>query len=336
MLLEQFIAGLGSSCRKAHHLLKSKGDGKFVNWKVQHDPLTLKYLVQHAWGCNNSYLCELRKQQKQQRAESKGSLDNGGFETLLLLAPPPLTADDESNSVPETVIDNYEIAEKKYMASYLYAIHKCRMEAKNLDSVDKKLYTERFNAAFTKFDSLDVGTKALWEGKRRVHLFQQPAIKNQIIDTIRKNPKRSWKVIKADINFWCSDSAIYRWITSKPGYHLYCERVIPLLMDAQRLKHFTFAKHFHNNWGLGAGKYLLIEYDEKWFWGLAMRRGAKSCEDLGGINHSHTQPITRAIVQRRWASHSLRLHLRTILRMVAMLSSLDSFMRNHSKWHKRR
>jgi hypothetical protein len=84
-------------------------------------------------------------------------LDNGGFETLLLLAPPPpLNADDESNSVPESVIDNYEIAEKKYTASYLYAIHKCRTEAKrNLDSVDKKLYTERFNAAFTEFDSLD-------------------------------------------------------------------------------------------------------------------------------------------------------------------------------------
>jgi hypothetical protein len=58
-------------------------------------------------------------------------------------------------------------------------------------------------------------------------------------------------------------------------------RVIPLLTDAQHLKHFTFAKHFRNNWGLGAGKYLLIEYDEKWFWGLVMRRGAKSCEDLG-------------------------------------------------------
>ena len=54
---------------------------------------------------------------------------------MLLLTPPPLNADDESNSVPETVIDNYEIAEKKYMASYLYAIHKCRMEAKNLEPV---------------------------------------------------------------------------------------------------------------------------------------------------------------------------------------------------------
>jgi hypothetical protein len=134
----------------------------------------------------------LRKQQKQQRAESTGSLDNGGFETLLLFAHPSLHADDESDSVPESVIDNYEIAEKKYTASYLYTIHKCRRtEAKkNLDSVDKKLYTEKFNAAFTEFESLDVGTKALWEGKERTHLLRQPAIKDQIIDAIRKNPKR--------------------------------------------------------------------------------------------------------------------------------------------------
>jgi hypothetical protein len=68
---------------------------------------------------------------------------------------------------------------------------------------------------------------------------------------------------------------------SRPGYHLYCECVIPLLKNVQRLKHFTFAKHFCNNWGLGSGKYILIEYDKKWFCGLVMHRGAKSCADLG-------------------------------------------------------
>jgi hypothetical protein len=87
MLLEQFIAGSGPS-RKAQHNLKSKHDGKLVKRKVQHNPVTLKYLVQHAWHCSNSYLCKLRKQQKQQ-AESSGSLGNEGFETLLLVAPPP-------------------------------------------------------------------------------------------------------------------------------------------------------------------------------------------------------------------------------------------------------
>jgi hypothetical protein len=119
-------------------------------------------------------------------------------------------------------------------------------------------------------------------------LERQPAIKDQIIAAIRKNPKRSWKGIEADINYWCSDSAIYHWVTSRPGYKLYCERVVPLLTDAQKKKHFKFAQHFWNNWGLGSGKYLLVEYDEKWFWGLVMRRGAKSCEDLGINQQSYS------------------------------------------------
>jgi len=92
---------------------------------------------------------------------------------------------------------------------------------------------------------------------------------------------RTRSFIEADISYWCSDGAIYCWLTSRPGYKLYCERVIPLLSDAQEFKHYQFAQHFRNNWGLGKGKYLLIEYDKKWFWGLVMCRGAKSCADLG-------------------------------------------------------
>jgi hypothetical protein len=201
---------------------------------------------------------------------------------LLFVAPEPSSELDADGTPVKSVIDNYELAEKKYTAAYLYAVNKCRAQAKkDTDSVDKALYTERLNAAKREYESLDDGKKALWEGKRREHLLRQPAIKDQIIDAIRKNPKKSWSGIEADINFWCSAATIYRWITSMPGYHLYCERVIPLLTDAQRMKHYVFARRFLNNWGLGAGKYLLIEYDEKWFWGLVMRRAAKSCADLG-------------------------------------------------------
>jgi hypothetical protein len=71
----------------------------------------------------------------------------------------------------------------------------------------------------------------------------------------------------------------------KKGIHsqVYMERIIlPLLSDAQeRKKHLDFGKHFWSNWGLGSGKYLLIHYDEKWFGGLFVHCGAKSCEELG-------------------------------------------------------
>lgn len=253
MLLEQHIAGLGKG-RKAKHGNKYKRSGKFASRKTQHDPVTLKYLVQHAWGLGNSYLCELKKQlekqatERKQAAGSTGLELDGGFESLLFVTP-DASSDVDSEGKPVTsVIDDYELAEKKYTASYLYAVNRCREQAEeNKDSVNKATYTERFNAAKKEFESLDDGNKALWEGKRREHLLQQPRIKDRIIDAIRKNPKRSWSGIEADINHWCSDASIYRWVTSRPGYHLYCERVIPLLTDAQRLKHYNFAKRFLNN-----------------------------------------------------------------------------------------
>jgi hypothetical protein len=54
-----------------------------------------------------------------------------------------------------------------------------------------------------------------------------------------------------------------------------------LLSNAQQKKHLDSGKHFCFDWGLGSGKYLLVHYDEKWFWGLVVCCNAKSCEDLG-------------------------------------------------------
>ena len=46
-------------------------------------------------------------------------------------------------------------------------------------------------------------------------------------------------------------------------------------------KHLTFARKFRNNWGLGGGKFLLIMFDEKWFWGLVLRSYAKAVAEFG-------------------------------------------------------
>jgi hypothetical protein len=99
---------------------------------------------------------------------------------------------------------------------------------------------------------------------------------------LKRNPKISWESLELAIDRWCSASTIRRWVTSFDGLQTYCERVIPLLSDKQRQSHLTFAGRFRNNWALGAGSYLLIiMYDEKWFWGLVTRRGAKACKELG-------------------------------------------------------
>jgi hypothetical protein len=48
------------------------------------------------------------------------------------------------------------------------------------------------------------------------------------------------------------------------------------------MKHVSFAKHLRNNWGLPrSGKYLWLNFDEKWFYGMVLRTNAKMCEELG-------------------------------------------------------
>ncbi len=70
---------------------------------------------------------------------------DGGFEPLLLLTLPQ--GDEMGSSEPNSVIDNYQLAERKYNPAFLYAVNECRLQAKNnMDTVDKALYTERFNA----------------------------------------------------------------------------------------------------------------------------------------------------------------------------------------------
>jgi hypothetical protein len=136
----------------------------------------------------------------------------------------------------------------------------------DLKSINIATHHQRLAAGQELYTTLDIGTKAiLWESKQQEHLLMQPHIPQQIINTVKANPMISWKGLEGEINHWCSDGTIRRWLTSWVGYKLYTDRVIPLLSDAQRAKHFAFAKRFRNNWVLGNGKYLLIYYDEKWF-----------------------------------------------------------------------
>ena len=109
----------------------------------------------------------------------------------------------------------------------------------------------------------------------------QPYIRDVIVDALIRNPRESWRELEVDVNFWCSYSAIRRWLMSREGFRYYTERIIPLLSPQQMQKHLYFAKRFRNNWGLGGGKFLLIMFDEKWFWGMVLRSYAKAIGELG-------------------------------------------------------
>jgi hypothetical protein len=277
VLLEQYLADPKNSNQ---HNAKYKRSQKFKpgkrNWNPIPDTVVLRYLVEQAWGCSNSYLYEQRGSQKK-FATATAKTDEAA--DLLFAAPPSMDSEEAS---AKSVIDDYEMAETKYYTAYLYAVNECRRKAKdNLDVVDRESYTKRFSDAKKSFETLDNNTKEVWESKRRSHLLRQPRIREEIISALKKNPKSSWRHIGKEINHWCCDSTIQEWVTSNEGFKVYAERIIPLLSDAQRKKHLDFGKHFRFNWGLGGGKYLPVHYDEKWFWGLVVRRDVKCCEELG-------------------------------------------------------
>jgi hypothetical protein len=275
IMLEQHLANPANRTEKTQYA-RSK---KFKKRSRIYDASTTKYLVQIAWGLGNQYLSRLKKSVR----DAEASLGSAG--DCILITPALEGGDVEREST--SVIDDYNLAEKVYTAPYLYSLNKCREEAEdNLNSVTKDEYKERFLKAMAEYDTIGDDMKVEWEMERRKHLLKQNSIKNDIIAAIRKNPRRAWVGIETDIHNWCSAATIRRWVSSRAGYKLYAERVIPLLSDAQKKSHFDFSKHFRNNWGLGKGKYLLIHYDEKWFWGLVTRKGARACEELGIDPHT--------------------------------------------------
>jgi hypothetical protein len=226
--------------------------------KGTYDPLTLKYLVEGAWGLANNYHIRLRA--GLQKKEAVLGVQNGSCP--LFVVPDLLDSSDEQGGKSKSVIDDYALADRLYTTKYLITIHECRRLAQeDLNSVDRETYSNRFSAASERFNTPDEGNKQRWEMERRRHLHRQNSIREEIIDAIKKNPKRSWKGIEADIGHWCSTPCIRRWVTSRDGYRLYAERVIPLLSDKQRKAHYNFARLFRTNWRLGEGKYLLVHYD---------------------------------------------------------------------------
>jgi len=107
------------------------------------------------------------------------------------------------------------------------------------------------------------------------------------IDTFRNNPSLSFENLSKEIDYFCSASAIHRWMASHKGYSLYTQRIVRLLLSTQMKKHVRFAKHLHNNWGLQRQKILWIRYNEKWWKGLVSRGNFKLLEQLG-LDKTHT------------------------------------------------
>jgi hypothetical protein len=123
--------------------------------------------------------------------------------------------------------------------------------------------------------------KVPWEALSRNKIAQQPTIKDSILESLRKNPSKSFDRVSADIGHWCSGRSIASWFKNQSQASFYVDRILPLLSTEQKQKHLSFAQSLQNHWHVGAQKFLWIHYDEKWFWGYVGRTNSKKCEGLG-------------------------------------------------------
>ena len=122
-----------------------------------------------------------------------------------------VSLDDTKDSGITTVIDDYGLAEKRYTAQYLYAIHRCRQQATdNLDGIGMAAYQARMKRARDAYDNMGDREKAPWIFKRREHLRLQPTIDGRLKEELQKNSSISYHQLETKILHWCSSLTMNR------------------------------------------------------------------------------------------------------------------------------
>ena len=124
----------------------------------------------------------------------------------------PTSADDSSDSAAfRSVIDDLVTATRRHAAPCLFAIAKCREQAKvDCSVLSSAEHGARFSGWMKAHGALPAPEKAMWEMKRRSHLAVQPHIRDVVVDALMRNPRESWRELEVDVNFWCSCSATRR------------------------------------------------------------------------------------------------------------------------------
>jgi hypothetical protein len=142
---------------------------KFKYRSSKFNSASLKVLVQHAWGCPNSYL---HRQRKNIKESSKDAVKR-----CATILPPDAHVDEANKICMRSVIEYYDLAKQVFTSSRLHAVNGCcRIAQDNLDAVDRKEHNNCFKLAKEWHKMLDADTKATWDGRRRAHLHRQSMI----------------------------------------------------------------------------------------------------------------------------------------------------------------
>ena len=202
-----------------------------------------KHELSRAWGVSRSYMTDLKRQLRGAEAFSDAQ---------------------KKKKRRISVIDDPQLAARVYTGEREYS---------SSAQADE-------DAGRTPYDELGEDDKKAWGAKARERASKQVTAREEIVRLLKKNGAYSFQMLANELKF-CGKEAVRRWFHSFPTSEVYPERVIPLISKEQQSKHLQFARHFTNRWGLREQKILLVHYDEKWFWGLVLRRNAKACEELG-------------------------------------------------------
>ena len=242
--------------------------------------LTIGYL-NHSWGVGPNTFKRWERQQADATAKAvKAALE------------PPAEEPFSGN-----VIVNRELAAQRHTAQYLYAVYQRQIvSSREAFACGRKRSQELFNEYLQQWDTMKLDPNmrnhcTYWEKRARDHDAAQPMILPQIIGILRKNPTLSFAAVSEKLTDWtssatpwCSGETIRR-LFEACRYSTYLERALPLMTALQRKKAVKFGQLLRSNWGQGAGKFLVINIDEKWFMGLRAAH-AKLCEVLG-LEKSH-------------------------------------------------
>jgi hypothetical protein len=229
---------LGEDYNPLHVLPGRDEEGRFSftkNVDVPKNPLSIAYLL-YAYYISSSTFKRLR-------------LRNGQ----------PLEKQIPHNK-GKSVIADAELAQTLYTPQFFYVqyqIKKWMKENPQASAHRKAVARKRFRATWVEEKAKDPMFGEMYEKKFRDHVNRQKGTKEELVQTLNRNGRRSYLHLEKAINGWCSYKTIERFLKSQPDYHTYSQNVRPLLSEGNRLKQVAFSKHVRNRWGLGEGKKIL-------------------------------------------------------------------------------
>ena len=276
----QFLLSLAADYRELREHLRHP--------PVQSPGLTQKYLA-YAWGVNKDAPREAYN--KQQSGITRHFRRQGGTREENF---------EQNRELMKSVIECRQSAKSVYMPFMLYDKHSVARFKDNNLHIDPEELSEYQSKSMTRWKKLPTSTKEIWIAEACCHNARFPQIKDSLIILLQNNPSIGYFQLASEIGEWCSAKTIHKWLTSQVRFSYYNERIIPLLTTKQREKHVSFSRHFWNHWGLPKDKLkkvLLINYDEKWFYGMVPRSQAKKCDNLP-IYRKHLQAYHKCYINK--------------------------------------